>query len=265
MKRLVEPVALVSGVGAWFTGRAAGNLSHRRPHLPPHLARSRGAVYAAMGLHPDAVHTMRQVHGAAVGVVDVSTPWGAELRGVDALVTTRGGRALAVQVADCVPLLIASTRGPVAAVHAGRRGIRAGVVEAALEALDALGAPPETLRAVIGPAIRGCCYEVPAALREDVATTYAGAAAVTTWGTPSLDLTAAVVETLAAAGSVALEPDGEQFGCTRCDPARRWFSHRADPQAGRQLGVIVRWSSGACGWGPARADSFPVATVGGSA
>ncbi|MDQ3931298.1 MAG: hypothetical protein M3252_00440, partial [Actinomycetota bacterium] len=67
MKSLVEPVALVPGVGAWFTGRAAGNLSHRRPHLPTHLARSRTAVSGAMGLRPEAMHSMRQVHGASVG------------------------------------------------------------------------------------------------------------------------------------------------------------------------------------------------------
>lgn len=264
MTVLVEPVALVPGVGAWFTGRAAGNLSHRRPHLPRHLAVSRSAVTRDMGLHPDALHSMRQVHGAAVAVVDGSTPWGAELRSVDALVTAQPGRALTVQVADCVPLLMASTRGPVAAVHAGRRGVCLGVVEAALETLEALGAPPETLRAVIGPAIRGCCYELPLALRDKVASKHPESAALTSWGTPSLDLPAAVAASLTAAGVAVLEPDGERFGCTRCDRARRWFSHRADPRAGRQLGVIVRWSAPLSSCGPPWSDSSPMAIPGGS-
>lgn len=274
MNKLVEPVALVPGVGAWFTGRAAGNLSHRRPHLPPHLARSRTAVTGAMGLHADAMHSMRQVHGATVGVVDDSTPWGAELRGVDALVTAHSGRALVVQVADCVPLLVASTNGPIAAVHAGRRGVQGGIVEAALEALDACGAPPETLRAMIGPAIRGCCYELPAALRDEVTSERPEAAAMTSWGSPSLDLPAAVAATLLAAGVTVLEPDGERFGCTHCDRTRRWFSHRADPRAGRQLGVIVRWSGtfspappvmgAGSGAVPASDDSSSLAIPGGS-
>ncbi|MDP8931442.1 MAG: polyphenol oxidase family protein [Actinomycetota bacterium] len=274
MKKLVEPVALAPGVDAWFTGRAAGNLSHYRPHLPTHLARSRTAVAGAMGLHPDDVHSMRQVHGATVGVVDDSTPCGAELRGVDALVTAQQGKALVVQVADCVPLLVASTNGPIAAVHAGRRGVQAGVVEATLKALDARGAPPETLRAVIGPAIRGCCYELPAALRDEVASERPEAAAVTSWGRPSLDLPTAVAACLSAAGVDVLESGGARFGCTHCDRARRWFSHRADPQAGRQIGAIVRWNdagsaaSGAGGAGsgavPASADFSPLAIPGGS-
>ncbi|MFN2557742.1 MAG: polyphenol oxidase family protein [Nitriliruptorales bacterium] len=257
-------MSLVPGVGAWFTGRAAGNLSHGRPHRPPRLARSRAEVTRAMGLHPDAIHTMRQVHGAKVAVVDASAPWGAELRGVDALVTAQAGRALAVQVADCVPLLLASTRGPVAAVHAGRRGVQLGVLEAALEALDALGAPPQTLRAAIGPSIRGCCYELPVALRDEVATKRPEAAAVTKWGTPSLDLPAAVVASLTTAGASVLEPGGERFGCTHCDQDARWFSHRADPQAGRQLGIIVRWSDAASRSAAASAASSATAIPGGS-
>lgn len=264
MRSLLEEVSLLPGVGAWFTGRAAGNLSHRRPHLPARLARSRSEVSRAMGIRPDALHTMRQVHGSTVATVDASTPWGAELPGVDALVTAQPGRALAVQVADCVPLLIASTEGPVAAVHAGRRGVQSGVVEAVLEALDALGAPPETLRAAIGPAIRGCCYELPDELRDVIAARHPQAAAATTWGTPSLDLPAAVTVSLSTAGASVLERGEERFGCTRCDQYGRWFSHRADPRAGRQLGVVVRWSDAASGGVPASAGSSPTAISGGS-
>ncbi len=264
MRGLVEEVSLLPGVGAWFTGRAAGNLSHRRPHLPTRLARSRSEVTRAMGLRPESLHTMRQVHGSTVATVDGSTPWGAELRDVDALVTDQPGRALAVQVADCVPLLIASTEGPVAAVHAGRRGVQSGVVEAALEALDALGAPPETLRAAIGPAIRGCCYELPDAPRDAIASRRPQAAAVTTWGTPSLDLPVAVAASLSAAGASVVERGGDRFGCTHCDQDARWFSHRGDPRAGRQVGVIVRWSDVASGGALASADSSPTAISGGS-
>ncbi|MDQ3932814.1 MAG: polyphenol oxidase family protein, partial [Actinomycetota bacterium] len=192
------------------------------------------------------------------------TPWGAELRGVDALVTAHTGRALVVQVADCVPLLIASTNGPIAAVHAGRRGVQAGIVEAALEALDTQGAPPETLRAVIGPAIRGCCYELPAAIRAEVASERPEAAAATAAGRPSLDLPAAVAASLAAAGATVLAADEGRFGCTHCDRARRWFSHRADPRAGRQVGVIVRRRDAFSAPVPAVDHSSPPATPGGS-
>lgn len=236
---------LADGVGAWFTGRdrsrpdppvgAAGNLSHRRPHLPGELARDRAAAYERMGLASSQVHLMRQRHGAAVGVVDAATPAGAELRGVDALVTSERGRALAVQVADCVPVLLAAP-GAVAVAHAGRRGLVAGVVLAALDALRR-AASGDAVRAVVGPAIGGCCYEVPAALRAEVGADHPEAVASTTWGTPSLDLPAAVAAQLAGAGVDAVERVGT---CTRCDPDGRWFSHRADPDTGRQLGVVVR-------------------------
>ena len=233
----VEEVDLGTDVGAWFTGRAerpdpevgrAGNLSHHRPHVPAALAEDRAAVGRATGTDPAAWHMMLQVHGADVGVVDADTPRGAQLRDVDALVTTQQGRVLAVAAADCVPVLLATDRA-VGAVHAGRLGVQAGAVEAAVAAL-----PGDDLRAAVGPAIGGCCYEVPADMQREVLRTAPAAEATTTWGTPSLDLPVAVVATLEALGAQVQHLDQ----CTRCDDG--WFSHRADPGAGRQFGLVVR-------------------------
>jgi polyphenol oxidase len=246
---LVLAVELADGVGAWFTGRdtrtdpavgAAGNLSHHRPHLPTELARDRAAACTRMGLSVDRLHLMRQVHGAAVGVVDAATPLGAELRGVDALVTDLADRPLVVQVADCVPVLLAA--GPAVGVaHAGRRGVAEGVVPAAVAAL-AGRAEGGAVRAAIGPAIGGCCYEVPAEVRDHLGALHPEAATETTWGTPSLDLAVAVRNQLEAAGAAVVT---DLASCTRCDTEQRWFSHRADPRTGRQLGVVVRRAAGA--------------------
>jgi YfiH family protein len=233
----VMPVALRDGVDAWFTGTSdapppvigrAGNLSHHRPHLPSVLAADRAAVGAATGTDAGDWHLMVQVHGAAVGVVDDHTPPGAELREVDALVTTQAGRVLGVAAADCVVILLASELG-VAAVHAGRRGVAVGAVRAAVAAL-----PGEDVVAVVGPAIGGCCYEVPAAMQAEICRVVPVAEATTTWGTPSLDLPRAVLDQLAALGVSATRAGG----CTRCTDG--WFSHRADPGAGRHLGLVVR-------------------------
>lgn len=233
----VVPAPLGPGVDAWFTGRAdradpavgrAGNLSHHRPHVPEVLSEERAAVGRATATDPARWHLMDQVHGAQVGVVDLDTPVGAELRGVDALVTGAAERVLGVATADCVPVLLASDTG-VAAVHAGRRGVVADVVGAALDAM-----PGTAVHAAVGPAIGGCCYEVPAAMQAEVLATVPAAEATTTWGTPALDLPAAVTADLAARG-VAVTRVG---GCTRCEPG--WFSHRADPDAGRQFGLVVR-------------------------
>lgn len=234
--RVVE-ASLGDDVGAWFTGRAerpdppvgrAGNLSHHRPHVPAVLAQDRAAVGRVTGTDPAAWHLMVQVHGGEVATVGPDTAPGSELRDVDALVTTERGRVLAVAAADCVPVLLATDEA-VGAVHAGRRGVEAGVVDVALEAMPGAGA-----RAVVGPAIGGCCYEVPAAMQREVLGVAPAAEATTTWGTPSLDLPAAVVAGLEERG-VPVERVG---GCTRCEQG--WFSHRADPGAGRQFGLVVR-------------------------
>ncbi|MFP4635778.1 MAG: polyphenol oxidase family protein [Nitriliruptoraceae bacterium] len=247
MPIVIESVGLTPTVEGWFTGRdlereprplaPGGNLAHRRPHRPDDLAADRAAVAAATGTDPSRWHLMQQVHGARVGIIHASTPAGAELRGVDALVTTQPDRPLGVLVADCVPVLLASERA-VGVVHAGRRGLVAGVVAAALAALERLGIAGGELTAALGPAIGGCCYEVPAQLRDQVAEQVGEVAATTTREeTPALDLPAAVRTELIAAGvAVVAGPDG----CTRCDPDGRWFSHRADPSTGRQLGLLVR-------------------------
>lgn len=247
MAPLVVPVDLgPSDVTAAVTGRDleapapevgdAGNLSHRRPHRPDDLAAARAAVGRATGTDPTRWHLMRQVHGADVAVVDASVEAGTELDGVDAAVTALPGRPLVVLVADCVPVLLA---GPttVGVAHAGRAGVAAGVVAATVAALAELGDAPTTLHAVVGPAIGGCCYEVPADLAAEVADVVPEAAAETTWGTPALDLPTATEAQLRAAG---VEHTARVGGCTRCDAQGRWFSHRADPAAGRQAGLVVR-------------------------
>jgi len=122
----------------------------------------------------------------------------------------------------------------VAAIHAGRRGLAAGILPATLATIAELGISSSALRAAIGPAIGGCCYEVPAWLREEVAADVPVTAATTSWRTPSLDLPAGVEAQLTEAG-VAVKRSSV---CVRCD--ERWFSHRRDPDSGRQVGLVVR-------------------------
>lgn len=220
-----------------FSAAADGNVS-LAVGMPDAAARPRLAE--AVGATTDALVFMQQVHGAGVAVVDAGDR-GRGLRthddgvpSVDALVTTDEGVALVVQVADCVPVLLADPGHAVAAVHAGRGGVTSGVVGAAVAALAPAG--PARVEAVVGPAIGGCCYEVEQDLADDVVAFLPAAAATTTWGTASLDLAAAVTAQLAAAGVRTVRRVG---GCTRCTPGR-WYSHRREPGAGRQAGVVVR-------------------------
>jgi polyphenol oxidase len=236
--------APTGGARGWFTGRdleheplpvgQPGNLSHRRPHRPGDLARARASVARSIGWAPDGWQWMHQVHGARVGEVTAATPQGAEVREVDALVTFEVGRPVVVQVADCVPVLLLGSAG-VGVAHAGRAGVQDRVVTRAVERLARGGQPAGELTAVIGPAICGGCYEVPAAMRDEVTAAVPEAEATTRWGTPALDLPGAVARELEDAGVVDVRRVG---GCTMEDES--FFSHRRDPSSGRQIGLAVR-------------------------
>ena len=233
-----DPAARVAFSGRDPASHGNGNTSLTVGEGRP--ASTRAALLGAVGLDPGAAVFMEQVHGRGVAVVDPSDAGrgsgdhGDAIAGVDALVTFDTDVALVVQVADCVPLLLVDPGRGVAAVHAGRRGVESDVVGAALDAL----APPDPGRvaAVIGPAIGGCCYEVPAALADEVAAQVPAAAARTSWGAPALDLPQALRAGLAARGVHRVAHHG---ACTRC-AHDRWFSHRAAPGEGRQAGVVVR-------------------------
>lgn len=230
-------VVVDGGMRSVFTERAAGNVSLTVGAPDP---TARGGVGAAIGVEPDELVFMDQVHGAAVTVVGVDdrgrglTDQSDAIAACDALVTFDVDVALVVLVADCVPVIISDPGRAVAAVHAGRAGVVDGVIAAAVEAMELHD--PATLTAVIGPAIGGCCYEVESDLADAVAARVPGVRSRTTWATPSLDLPAAVTWQLAARGVERVSRVG---ACTMCSTAR-WFSHRRAAGGGRQAGVVVR-------------------------
>ncbi|MFU8839137.1 MAG: polyphenol oxidase family protein [Nitriliruptoraceae bacterium] len=236
-------VDLPAGVRATFTGRdrsaaivrvgQPGNLAHRRPHRPRDLAAARQQVALATGTRASAWHLLHQVHGSAVAVVDPSVPPGTELRGVDGAVTALADRPLVVQTADCAPLLLVAD-GAVGVAHAGRAGVLAGVVDATVTALRRL-AGAAAVHAALGPTIGPCCYEVPEPMRHAAEQQVPGIGATTTWGTPALDLPGAILRQLAA---LDVRIATSRPPCTHHD--ERFFSHRRDPDSGRQIGLIVR-------------------------
>ena len=241
-------VTLGPGIDAAFTGAViAGvddaNLAHHRPHDPRRLAEARDRVAALTRTESDAWHLMRQVHGAGVAVVDGSVPRGAELRDVDVLVTALPDRPLVVLAADCVPVLAAGRRS-IAVAHVGWRGLAADAPGALVTALVELGESPAQVRVALGPAIGPCCYEVGPEVRAAVGAIDPDAVAMTRAGRPSVDLRAALRTRLADLGVLDVADAGLGEGpvraplCTACDPG--WFSHRRDPAAGRQAGIIVR-------------------------
>ena len=179
----------------------------------------------------DGFATMTQVHGADVREVHVPGPVD---EACDALLTTDADVALCVRVGDCVPLVLADAEGGVVAVaHAGRPGVVAGVVPSTVAAMRDRGAT--TIHAWVGPRVCGGCYEVPASMRDEVAAVAPAAYACTTWGTPSVDIGAAVISQLTAAGCTV----HDVAVCTR--ESADLYSHRRDgASAGRFGGIVVR-------------------------
>ncbi|HEY8374726.1 MAG TPA: peptidoglycan editing factor PgeF [Pseudonocardiaceae bacterium] len=198
---------------------------------PEAVAANRRRLAEGVGLPPERLVWMEQVHGRTVTVVDGPLERPAEA--TDALVTATPNLALVALVADCVPVLLADPEaGVVAAVHAGRVGARVGVVPAALAAMRDLGARIDRVEALLGPAVCGECYEVPAAMQADVERHLPGSACRTRRGTPGLDLRAGLWVQLAAAGVARIGTDPR---CTVED--RTLFSHRRDGTTGRLAAV----------------------------
>lgn len=232
-----------AGVRGVFTTRAGGtsmppyaelNLGSHVGDDPRTVRDNRAAVARAVGLDPQALVFMDQVHGNQVALVSgpVKAPPVA-----DALVTRSPGLALVVLVADCVPVLLADAEaGVVAAAHAGRKGVEFGVVAAALRAMQDCGARPDHVHARLGPSIGGCCYEVPEQMQQAVAAVAPGVVSTggqTRAGRPSLDLRAGLTETLTELGVAQV---GRSGGCTADDTD--FFSYRRDQVTGRFAGLI---------------------------
>ncbi|WP_078900965.1 peptidoglycan editing factor PgeF [Actinacidiphila yeochonensis] len=200
---------------------------------PAAVLANRERAARALGRDPGRVVWMRQVHGREVAPVD--GPWGDRpVPKADALVTRRPDVTLAVLTADCVPVLLADpVAGVAAAAHAGRPGLVAGVVPAAVAAMEAAGADPARTTAVIGPSVCGKCYEVPEAMRAEVAAVVPEAYAETRQGTPAVDVAAGVRAQLARCGVRVAEAPTV---CTL--ESHDHFSYRREQTTGRLAGYV---------------------------
>ena len=227
-------------------------------------------VALALGIPPQSIVRLRQVHGTrvvSVGRHEAISPEAPDWSVGDITVSDSSGVAICVKVADCVPILLADRRsGSVAAVHAGWRGTAAGAARVAVEALgEHFGTAPRDLVAAIGPSIGPCCYRVG----QDVRAAFEAAGTQTGWldswfsETPTATAVCGVPGTdpAASGGGPALFLDtwtananqlrdagvpASQIhvsrACTSCY-RETFHSYRVDGErAGRMVGIIKRSS-----------------------
>ena len=224
--------------------RARHLFSTRQLELPadPAVRRANLDLFASdLGVAPASLVRARQVHGRTVLVASEASG-SMDLQDADAIVSGVPGTACVVQVADCVPMLIAGD-SVVAAVHAGWRGTASGIAGEAVRALARLGADPSTLVAAIGPSIRACCYQVDARVRDAFAAEPFWAAAEASFAPDGpdhwrLDVPGINRRLLEEAG---LRPDQilDSGLCTACD-LNRFYSYRAEGAGtGRLVAGIV--------------------------
>lgn len=204
---------------------------------------NRALVAQALGVEPAHLLTPYQTHGLAVATAIAPWPWQDPPR-ADAVVTATPGLAIGVSTADCAPVLLADDNaGVIGAAHAGWRGAQAGICEAAIEAMEQLGAARDTITAVVGPCISRINYQVGPEFRTtfiDMDPGYDGYFAPDDDGKFTFDLPRFVVDRLTHAGIGTV---GLVERCTYAD-AEDFFSYRrtthaGEPDYGRQISAIV--------------------------
>jgi YfiH family protein len=242
--------ALLDSVAHGFLGRVGGvsqgpmwglNVGYGSGDDPDHIAENRRRAIEAV-LPGAELTTVHQVHSPDVVRVEWSWPQDERPR-ADAMVTSRPGLLLGVLTADCAPVLFADAEvGIVGAAHAGWRGALAGVTDATIEAMEALGARRDRIAAVVGPCVAQESYEVDFSFRDrfleagpENGRFFENGPA----GKPHFDLPAYILHRLIAggvAGAEALRHD--TYAESELFYSYRRSTHRDEPSYGRQISMI---------------------------
>jgi len=217
----------------------ANNMHDKKGDSKENVTENRRRFLTALGLDPGGLFIVEQVHGIDILDVDELVPGQTVELEYDGLVTTRPGFTVGVTTADCLPVLLAAKNGrAVAALHAGWRGLAAGILARGIEAVcSRASCDPGDLWAAVGPGIASCCFEIG---HEVVETFLANGFPepffhASASGRPHGDLPGMAAWNLTREGVVDVHQLG---GCTFCEPGK-YYSYRRDGWPnGLQLSVI---------------------------
>lgn len=224
-----EPISELEslGVRAFTTTRDAGSFSLVGDEPVKDVMQRWTSLQDDLSESALSLASIRQVHGTRVLAHEGG--WAGWLRAgeADGHIANARGIALAVSIADCVPVFLAHESGVVGLLHSGWRGTAGRIVQDAITLMTRQGLPANEIRMHLGPAICGRCYEVDA----DVRAQLTGRPATRSG---NVDLRSLIAEQASELGvnKVSVSPE-----CTKCDN-KVFFSHRAG-DAGRQVSVIV--------------------------
>lgn len=243
---------LGSGIKAFSTLRSARSadepysgfsVCHYTGDDPAHVEACRDELCRGLGIDRRHLVVPRQTHSSEVAVVTEANLDTLNLEGIDALVTAEAGIALCINTADCVPLLMADPEaGVIAAVHAGWRGVIAGIAVKAIRVMESLGARADRINVAMGSSIGPCCFEVG----EEVAAKFEE-----TFGPdpddiidrsrekPHINLGIALDAQLVHAGLMPLNIALPRV-CSRCRHEDFFSARRLGIASGRTLSLIVR-------------------------
>jgi len=225
-------------------GLSSLNLGYSKWDSPERVTRNRKCFLSALKLEDTHLATLHQVHSDRVHIIgDLAGEWN-QPEG-DALITGLHGITLAVQTADCIPILIADPiKKVIAAVHSGWRGILARVLSKTVLAMQsAFETRPSDLLVAVGPGIQACCFQVGPEVAQLFSEQYGnGSLIMPVPGIPDkylLDMERALEIQCTEAG---IDPENcySSGACTRCNPDQ-FFSYRAEgTRTGRMMAVICR-------------------------
>ncbi len=253
MKLSASSLAAIDGIAHGFFTRQGGvsrgiyaslNCGPGSRDDAANVQENRGRVAEILGAEPSRLLTVYQKHSATCAIANEAFD-ASEVPEADAIVTATPGLAIGVLTADCAPVLLCDPEAlVVGAAHAGWRGALSGIVEATVEAMAKLGAFPERIVAVIGPAISQKAYEVGADYVERFLAEEPESAAFFATdegsGEPHFDLSGYVAERLKRARVGTISDLGL---CTYCDESRlfsyRRSQHHGEDDYGRQISAIL--------------------------
>ncbi len=230
----------IPGFRHGFATRAL-NLGYMHWDSPERVAANRKRFLAALNLDQAGLATLHQIHSDRIHIIkDVADQWN-QADG-DALVTRIENCALAIQTADCLPILLADPQNKIsAAVHSGWKGTLARILQKTIEAMKReFGSDPAQIVVAIGPGIRSCCFEVGKEVADLFKKEFAGFLVKPIYERPGkflVDLPKALELQLECAG-IRPENSHDIVACTRCNP-NEFFSYRAEGQSsGRMMAII---------------------------